>query len=132
MLGNLFKKINDNISDYYKKVVPFFSIIFYIFFLCFFHNAYFTILLIIPAIFLITKKFKDNKYFKESDLLVIVFSITMAFIMQFIIFYFSELNAITGISISLLTTAFISLIIILFAFIFSFIFKPIFKYLNLD
>lgn len=131
MLGNLFKKINENISNYYKKIVPFFSVIFYILFLCFFHNAYFTIALIIPSIFLITKKFQDNKYFKESDLLVIVFAITMAFIMEFIIFYFSEVNVITGISISLLTTLFISLIIILFSFICALIFKPLFKYLNL-
>lgn len=127
MLGNLFNKIN----TYYKKIVPFFSIIYYILFLCLFHKAYFSIVLIIPAILLMNKKIKENKYFNEMDLLVIVFSITMAFVMEFIIFYFNELNMIIGIFVSILVTTTLAIAITIISIISSLIFKPLFKYLKL-
>lgn len=125
-------KFFKNISDSFKKITYFYSIIFYIIFLHAFHQAYFSIVIIIPAVLLIMKKYKNNKYFKEDDLLIIVFAITLAFIMKFIISYFSELNVVNCIAISILITLIISFFIIIISAILTYFTKPFFKYLNLD
>lgn len=132
MLGNLLNNFLNKIDNYYKKIASFFSIILYIIFLCVFHQAYYTILILIPAILLIMNKYNNNKYFKEEDLLVIVFSITLAFIMKFIISYFNEFNILTCISISIIITGLISLTILSIAVFFAFLSKPLFHYLNID
>lgn len=132
MLGNLLNNFLNKIDNYYKKIASFFSIILYIIFLCVFHQAYYTILILIPAILLIMNKYNNNKYFKEEDLLVIVFSITLAFIMKFIISYFNEFNILTCISISIIITGLISLTILSISVFFAFLSKPLFHYLNID
>lgn len=132
MLGNLLNKFNNYFSDYYKKITSFFTIILYVIFLCLFNNAYFSIALLIPAILLITNKYKDNKYVKEEDLSVIVFAITLAFIMKFIITYFNEFNVLTCISISIIITGIISLFFLMLSLLLAFITKPFFHYLKLD
>ncbi len=132
MLGNLLNKVNNYFSDYYKKITSFFTIILYVIFLCVFHGAYFSIILLIPAILLITNKYKNNKYVKEEDLSVIVFAITLAFIMKFIITYFNEFNVLTCISISIIITGIISLTFLIISLSLAFITKPFFHYLKLD
>lgn len=132
MLGNLLNRFLNKIDNYYKKIASFFSIILYIIFLCVFHQAYYTILILIPAILLIMNKYHNNKYFKEEDLLVIVFSITLAFIMKFIISYFNEFNILTCISISIIITGLISLTILSISVFIAFLSKPLFHYLNID
>jgi hypothetical protein len=85
-----------------------------------------------PAILLITNKYKENKYFKETDLMVAVTAITLAFVMEFIISYFEEFSVIICILIAISITAFLTAIIASISFFFAFMTRPFFHYLKLD
>jgi len=128
MLGNIL----NNLDSYYRKVGSFFGIILFLIFLCVFHKAYFSLTLLIPAVLLITNKYKDNKYFKETDLIVAVTAITLAFVMEFIISYFEEFSVVICILIAISITAFLTSIIASLSFFFAFMTRPFFHYLKLD
>lgn len=128
MLGNILNKLD----GYYHKVASFFGIVLFIIFLCVFHKAYFSLFLLIPAILLITNKYKENKFFKETDLIVAVTAIALAFIMEFIISYFEEFNVLICILIAISITAFLTAIIASLSFFFAFMTRPFFHYLKLD
>lgn len=128
MLGNILNKIN----NYYLKIGSFYGVILFIVFLCVFHKAYFSIVIIMPAVLLITNKYKNNKYFRETDLIVAVLAITFAFIMEFIISSFAEFNVLICIAIAVLITALITTFVAISSFFLSFISKPFFHYLKLD
>lgn len=128
MLGNIL----NNLDSYYRKVGSFFGIILFLIFLCVFHKAYFSLVLLVPAVLLITNTYKDNKYFKETDLIVAVTAITLAFVMEFIISYFEEFSVIICILIAISITAFLTSIIASLSFFFAFMTRPFFHYLKLD
>lgn len=128
MLGHIFNKID----YYYYKIGSFYAIILFSIFLCVFHKAYFALLVLIPAILLITNKFKNNKYFKETDLLVAVTAITFAFMMEFIIVHFAEFNVFICILISSLILLILASIIGILSFLFAFMTRSFFHYLNID
>lgn len=128
MLGRIFNKID----YYYYKIGSFYAIILFSIFLCVFHKAYFALLVVLPAILLITNKFKNNKYFKETDLLVAVTAITFAFMMEFIIVHFAEFNVFICILISSLILLILASIIGVLSFLFAFMTRSFFHYLNID
>lgn len=114
------------------RITSFFGIINFIILLCVFHKAYFSVFVLIPAIMLITNKFKNNKYFREEDLIVIVFSIYFAYILQFIIYNFFEFNVFLCILVSISVTSIITCLVLAFSFLIALISKPIFHYLKMD
>lgn len=128
MLGNILNRLD----NYYHKVASFFGIVLFLIFLCIFHKAYFSLILLFPAILLITNKYKENKYFKETDLMVAVTAITLAFVMEFIISYFEEFSVIICILIAISITALLTALIASISFFFAFMTRPFFHYLKLD
>lgn len=128
MLGNILNRLD----NYYHKVASFFGIVLFLIFLCIFHKAYFSLILLLPAILLITNKYKENKYFKETDLMVAVTAITLAFVMEFIISYFEEFSVIICILIAISITALLTALIASISFFFAFMTRPFFHYLKLD
>lgn len=114
------------------RITSFFGILNFIILLCVFHKAYFSVVILIPAIMLITNKFKNNKYFQEEDLIVIVFSIYFAYILQFIVHHFFEFNIFLCILVAISITTIITCLVLGFSFFIGLISKPIFHYLNMD
>lgn len=128
MLG----RIQNKIDPYYLKIGSFYAIILFTIFLCVFHKAFFAFIILLPAILLITNKYKNNKYFRETDLLVAMIAITFAFMMEFIITHFSEYTVLICILISFIILIILSGIIASLSFLFAFMTRSFFHYLKID